>query len=79
MHVPCPPSPQKKKHKETKKVDEKIIRLHVRETRCNSEEVAVNMEQSAGYFKILNYDFVKQTISCWNEKPQLIQDTLLFT
>jgi len=60
-------------------VDEKSIRVGVGETRCNSKEVAVKMEQSAGYFKTLNYDFVKQTISCVAEKPQLIQDTLLFT
>jgi len=42
--------------------------MHVRETRCNSKEVAVNMEQTAEYFKTLNYDFVKQTISCAAEK-----------
>jgi len=28
--------------------------VHVRETICNSQEVAVNMNQSAGYLKTLN-------------------------
>jgi hypothetical protein len=45
------------KNKRKQKSDEKSIRAHVRETRCNNKEVAVNMEQSTGHFNIINYDF----------------------